>query len=76
MTSTTGNSTEDLAKAKWFKSSASGGNGDCLEAAFLDSGRVALRDSEDLNNPPFVVSKSVWEAFLDGARNGEFNLPT
>ena len=75
MTSTARSSTPDLANAKWFKASASGGNGDCLEAAFLGDGQVALRDSEDLQNPPFVVRKSVWEAFIDGARQGEFDLP-
>ncbi|MFI0718236.1 DUF397 domain-containing protein [Streptomyces sp. NPDC021224] len=67
--------TTDLTHAQWFKASASGGNGDCLEAAFLPGGLVAVRDSEDLDNPPFVVRASVWTAFLDGARKGEFDLP-
>jgi hypothetical protein len=67
--------TTDLANAQWFKATASGGNGDCLEAAFLPGGLVALRDTEDAENPPFVVRASVWSAFLDGARKGEFDLP-
>jgi hypothetical protein len=64
-----------LSNAKWFKSSFSGDNGGCLEVAFLDSRRVALRDNEDLDNPPFVVSRHVWQCWLDGAKGGEFDLP-
>uniref|UniRef100_UPI003F493C21 DUF397 domain-containing protein n=1 Tax=unclassified Streptomyces TaxID=2593676 RepID=UPI003F493C21 len=65
----------DLAGAAWFKASASSANGGCLEAAFLPDGRVALRDNEDLDNPPFVVTRHVWECFIDGAARGEFNFP-
>lgn len=64
-----------LPDADWFKSSFSGGNGGCLEAAFLPDGRVAIRDNEDLGNPPFVVSRHVWQCWLDGAKQGEFDLP-
>lgn len=67
---------EELTEAKWFKSSLSGGTGGCLEVAFLPDGRVGLRDNEDLENPPFVVSRHVWECFIDGAGKGEFNLPS
>jgi Domain of unknown function (DUF397) len=64
-----------LRDADWFKSSFSGTNGGCLEAAFLPDGQVAIRDNEDLANPPFVVSRHVWRCWLDGAKNGEFDLP-
>jgi Domain of unknown function (DUF397) len=63
-----------LAGARWFKSSFSGDTGGCLEVAFLDGGQVALRDNEDLSNPPFMVSRHVWQCWLDGAKNGEFDL--
>jgi Domain of unknown function (DUF397) len=66
---------DPLRDAKWFKSSASGGNGGCLETAFLADGRVAIRDNEDLDNPPFIVSRHVWQCWLVGAKNGEFDLP-
>lgn len=69
-------STDGLANAEWFKSTASGGSGGCLEAAFLPGGWVALRDNEDLDNPPFVVTEHVWRCFLDGAGKGEFDRPT
>jgi hypothetical protein len=65
--------TPDLNGAHWFKSSASDSANGCLEVAFLDDGRVALRDSEDLANPPFVVTRHVWDCFLDGAAKGEFD---
>lgn len=64
-----------LAEARWFKSSFSGDNGGCLEVAFLDAGQIALRDNENLANPPFVVSRHVWQCWLNGAKNGEFDLP-
>lgn len=66
---------DELAGARWFKALASSANGGCLEVAFLDSGRVALRDNENLDNPPFVVSRHVWQCWLDGAKSGEFDLP-
>ena len=59
----------------WFKASASSGSGGCLEVAFLEDGRVGLRDNEDLDNPPFVVSAHVWACFLDDANKGEFTIP-
>lgn len=65
-------SVEELSGLDWFKSSASSAQGGCLEVAFLEDGRVALRDNEDLTNPPFVVTRHVWNCFLDGAEKGEF----
>jgi hypothetical protein len=67
--------TADLSTARWFKATASDSANGCLEVAFLGDGRVALRDSEDLGNPPFVVSRHVWDCFVDGAAKGEFVPP-
>lgn len=69
-------SNTDLRNLDWFKASASSGSGGCLEVAFLPDGRVALRDNEDLSNPPFVVTRHVWACFLDGAEKGEFTPPS
>ncbi|MFF1400449.1 DUF397 domain-containing protein [Streptomyces sp. NPDC058287] len=63
-----------LRELDWFKAAASSGQGGCIEVAFTDDGRVAIRDNEDLGNPPFVVSKHVWRCFLDGAGKGEFDI--
>jgi Domain of unknown function (DUF397) len=76
MPNTSGHAAHDqLADAKWFKSSVSNDQGGCPEAAFLPDGQVAIRDNEDLANPPFVVSRHVWRCWLDGAKNGEFDRP-
>lgn len=62
----------DLSQAVWRKSSHSATNG-CVEVAFL-SGRVAVRDSKDRHGPVLVFLPHEWEAFVAGARDGQFNL--
>ncbi|MEV3932374.1 DUF397 domain-containing protein [Streptomyces sp. NPDC053728] len=59
----------------WRKASASESANGCLEVAFLPDGRVAIRDNEDPDNPPFVVTAHVWRCFMDGAHKGEFDAP-
>ncbi len=67
--------TEELRTAAWRKASRSASNGgDCLEVAPLQGGRVGLRDTEAPEKAPFVVSASVWDAFVDGAKKGEFDF--
>jgi hypothetical protein len=58
----------------WFKSSSSGANG-CVEIAHLPQGGVAVRDSKDRSKAAHVYTRPEWEAFLTGAKNGEFDLP-
>ncbi|MFC0865714.1 DUF397 domain-containing protein [Sphaerimonospora cavernae] len=66
---------EELRTADWRKASKSGSNGgDCIEVAPLSGGRVAIRDTERPGQAPFVVTASVWDAFLDGAKRGEFDF--
>ncbi|WP_214107976.1 DUF397 domain-containing protein [Acrocarpospora catenulata] len=66
---------DELAAAAWRKASFSGGNGgNCLEVAPLSGGRVGLRDTEAPHQEPFVVSASVWTAFVKGAKSGEFDF--
>ncbi|MFC6085991.1 DUF397 domain-containing protein [Sphaerisporangium aureirubrum] len=65
----------ELKSAPWRKATKSGSNGgDCLEIAPLPEGRVALRDTEAPHQPPFVVTATVWDAFVDGAKKGEFDF--
>jgi hypothetical protein len=59
---------------RWFKSSASAA-GNCVEVAHLPSGGVAVRDTKDRAKSPHVYTRPEWEAFLAGAKNGEFDLP-
>ena len=63
----------DLSTAKWRKSTRSGANG-CVEVAFLP-GQVAVRDSKQRRGPVLVFTDHEWEAFLSGARAGEFDRP-
>jgi hypothetical protein len=58
----------------WFKSSASAA-GNCVEVAHMPGGGVAVRDSKDRAKAPHVYTRHEWEAFLVGAKNGEFDLP-
>ena len=62
----------DLARAMWRKSSRSGANG-CVEVGLVD-GQIAVRDSKDRQGPVLMFTAHEWEAFLGGARDGEFEL--
>jgi Domain of unknown function (DUF397) len=48
-------------------------NNSCVEVAFLDN-QIAVRDSKDQNGPMLRFTQAEWTAFLDGARNGEFDV--
>ncbi|MBY8862381.1 DUF397 domain-containing protein [Nocardia sp. CA2R105] len=65
----------DLSKARWFKSSRSGGSQDCVEVAFLDEGMIGVRDSKNPNGPALVFAPSEWDAFAADVQSGEFNRP-
>ena len=57
----------------WQKSTYSGLN-DCVEIAFVD-GHVAIRDSKNKRGPVLLFTAAEWLAFLEGACDGEFDLP-
>lgn len=64
----------DQTKLEWRKASKSGPNGNCLEVAKLDDGGVAVRDSKQAGQGPVLqYTPAEWDAFLDGARKGEFD---
>ncbi|WP_235609360.1 DUF397 domain-containing protein, partial [Frankia casuarinae] len=52
-----------------------GGNGQCVEVAFLDAGLVAVRDSKNQGGPVLIFTPGEWDAFLGGAKDGEFERP-
>jgi hypothetical protein len=65
----------DLGSLKWFESSFSAA-GACVEVAHLPSqAGVAVRDSKDRSRPPHFYTAEEWNAFLAGAKAGEFDLP-
>jgi hypothetical protein len=63
----------DLSSATWRKATRSGYNG-CVEVGLVDD-QIAVRDSKDRQGPVLIFTAHEWEAFLGGARDGEFELP-
>lgn len=53
----------DLTSAVWFKSSRSSARKECVEVAFLDSGRTGVRDSKNPTGPALVFTAQAWTAF-------------
>lgn len=56
----------------WLKAQASSHNGQCVQIAST-AGKIAIRDSKDPDGPILVYTPAEFKAFLDGARNGEFD---
>ncbi|MCX5387079.1 DUF397 domain-containing protein [Streptomyces sp. NBC_00083] len=62
-----------IAGATWVKATASDAYNDCVEIARLSRGEVAVRNSRFPEGPALIFTSSELAAFLDGARNGEFD---
>ncbi len=63
----------DFSKARWRKSMVSG-DGGCVEVALVD-GVIGVRDTKDQGAGPILMfNQREWNAFLAGARSGEFEL--
>lgn len=58
---------------KWRKASRSFALGNCVEVAPDEGGGVQMRDSKDPAGPVLTFTAAEWEAFMDGARKGEFD---
>jgi hypothetical protein len=71
---TDGSGLPDLSGASWRTSSRSQSGSACVQAAFLSDGRVALRHSKDPGGSVLIYTPREWDAFLAGAKDGEFDL--
>ncbi len=75
----------DLSGAQWRKSGRSTNGGDCVEVAVVpgdaavavhkaDSDHLYLvRDSKDPGGPALAFTRSEWDAFVGGVKDGEFD---
>ena len=64
---------DDNLGLSWVKSSLSFSNGNCVEVAALPGGGVGVRNSRDMDGPVLRFTQAEWQAFLGGARLGEFD---
>ncbi|MQM28653.1 DUF397 domain-containing protein [Glycomyces albidus] len=70
-------SSEELSGIRWHISTRSdSGGGQCVEAGPLadGSGRVAIRHSHHPDGSVIVYTRAEWDAFLAGAKDGEFDF--
>jgi hypothetical protein len=58
-----------------FRKSGNSDTGNCVEVAALPGGGLRVRDSKDKAGPVLGFNEHEWEAFLAGAKQGEFDLP-
>jgi hypothetical protein len=60
----------DLSAATWRKSTASAGEGNCVEITDLPGG-IAVRDSKSTHLEPLRFALAEWGAFRAGVLSGE-----
>lgn len=60
--------------SEWRKARASADQGSCVEVRELADGSRQVRDTKDHGQGPVLTfTVAEWQAFLDGARKGEFD---
>ncbi|MEY9926896.1 putative secreted Zn-dependent protease [Catenulispora sp. GP43] len=63
----------DQLKTGWRKSSASSGNGACVETTSVKADEILVRNSRDPEGPVLSFTKAEWVAFVAGVKAGEFD---
>ncbi len=59
---------------EWKKSSKSGGNGGSCVEVRQHNQAIQVRDSKDPHGAILRFTRREWEAFIGGAKDGEFDL--
>lgn len=59
----------DLTRAQW-----QGSEDGRIQIAFVDD-LIGMRDGHDPDGPVLVFTEAEWDAFVAGAKDGEFDLP-
>jgi len=66
----------DLGRAKWQRAAGPTADGEGhIEVAFVDD-LIGMRSSADPDGPMLVFTQDEWDAFVGGARDGEFDVGT
>ena len=65
-------STECGGTTPWIKAQRSDSDGQCVEMR-RHSGAIEVRDSKNPDGPILRYTSAEWAAWLDGAKNGEFD---
>ncbi|SDG52925.1 protein of unknown function [Sinosporangium album] len=68
-----GMSATRLNEVHWRRSTYSNPSGNCVEVARLTGGDIAVRNSRDPGGPALIYTPAEIEAFLRGAKGGEFD---
>jgi len=64
----------DLSNAQWLTTTRSGPDRDnSVEVAFVGQA-IAVRDSKNPDGPALIFTAAEWDAFVGGAKDGEFDL--
>jgi hypothetical protein len=64
----------DLSNAKWTRATHGASDSDNhVEVAFVGQA-IAVRNSQDPDGPALIFTAAEWDAFVGGAKDGEFDL--
>lgn len=64
---------DETARVTWKKSTRSNGSGNCVEVAQTWDGHRLVRDSKNPNGAILTFTPREWRAFIEGAKDGEFD---
>ncbi|MFI9785143.1 DUF397 domain-containing protein [Kitasatospora sp. NPDC051984] len=63
----------DTIDVTWIKSTASAPTGQCVELAVVETRDLVVRNSRDPQGPALLFTPGEFEAFVQGAKRGEFD---